>query len=69
MKNIKRFDQINESSEKKIKITVTLEMSEETGRNLQGYYDCNAPEDAISEYISQLYELDGVTFKYNVEKE
>lgn len=69
MKHIKKYNQINESSEKKVKITVSLEMSEESGKNLQGYYDTNTTKDAITQYIQELWELDGVDFKMETKEE
>jgi len=62
MKRIKKFNQINESSDNDIKISLTIEMSEESGKNLQRYFDCNSAETAIKSYLSDLYELEGVDF-------
>lgn len=69
MKKIKRFEQVNESSEKKIKVTITLEMTEEVGEKLEGYYDTTSAKSAITQYIQELFELDGVTFKYDIKEE
>lgn len=66
---MKKFSTINESeSNEPIKMTIEIEMSPETAKNLEGYYDCNSPESAILEHMSGLHELDGVDIKFNIVK-
>ena len=66
--NIKKFNQINESSENTVKVSITIEMSEESAKNLSSYFDCNSVEVAIGEHLWSLKELDGVNFTSKVSK-
>lgn len=63
---IKRFDSFNESSENSVKMNISLEMSEESARELMKYFDSTSPKSAMSEYLSQLWELEGVSFKMDI---
>jgi hypothetical protein len=67
---MKKFSKINESSDdtKDIEITIVLKMSKKTADNLEGYYDCNSPESAITGYLQELHELDGVDIDIKVSK-
>lgn len=69
MKNIKRFNEEignpnwpNPLSEYKTNtVRVTIEMSDESARELQRYFDCSSAKSAISEHLSSLNELEGVS--------
>lgn len=69
MKNLKKFNEeigdpnwSNNVNNKNI-LRVTIEMSDETAKELEGYFDCNSAESAISEHLSSLNELEGVDIK------